>query len=76
VAVFFLVLLVVAPVYMGLGYVYNTRVVGKDGGMAALPNIAFWRRFPFLVQDAFAWCWTQVKTCCGRREDPNAFPDL
>lgn len=51
--IFIIIVLVVVPIYLAGGFVYNWKVKGTATGTESLPNISFWRDFPGLVKDGF-----------------------
>ena len=56
---YFAILLVA---YLLIGSFYNIRVKNLNG-VEALPHIEFWRTFPELVQEGFAFTVSSLKNC-------------
>lgn len=52
-SIMLIILVVVVPIYLVAGFLYNWKAKGVAPGVEALPNIAFWRELPSLVKEGF-----------------------
>ncbi|KAJ2652083.1 type II membrane protein [Coemansia sp. RSA 1250] len=61
----FTMFIIVASLYLVVGVMYKYLVV-RASGMDLIPNLAFWREFPYLCTDFAQHVWNMVS---GRRRD-------
>jgi len=66
-----IILVVVIPLYIIMGWIYKRFRVGTTG-IESCPNVEFWRDFPGLVKDGIRFTFSKVTSCCGTKGE-NAY---
>jgi len=58
--IFIIILIVIIPIYIVVGYVYNSKKSGTKGIRENCPQAGFWFALPGLVKDGFRFTWDKT----------------